>query len=320
MATNPSQLLLLADHIKLSLLERQRAISLNLEPNSQDGHISRSLESLREGLEAIEKERRRLEEQRDPSAPTLKDQEVRLRRQYDDLVSQFHGFPGASSSSSSSSSSPPVPPPSITQPNDPSLASTFSHATSTTPTPTTTATTRDRPRVPSNSSFLKRSPNPASTAPKSVRFSDNPTVSSAARPRPAAEAHDDDDDETRAALFPYRDDPAADQVPDQHEHGLDNQQIHTYHTQVLREQDDQLDRLGESIGRQRDLSIQIGDELDGQVQLLDEVDGHVQRHQTRLDGARRRLGTVARRAKDNVQLTIIAVLIVVLVLLIVILK
>ena len=63
---NPSQLYLLADHIKLSLLERQRAISLNLEPNSQDGHISRSLESLREGIEAVEKEQTRLEDDGDP--------------------------------------------------------------------------------------------------------------------------------------------------------------------------------------------------------------------------------------------------------------
>ena len=54
--SNPSQLFLLADHIKLSLLERQRAVSLELEPNSQDGEISRSLESLREGLEAVERQ------------------------------------------------------------------------------------------------------------------------------------------------------------------------------------------------------------------------------------------------------------------------
>lgn len=60
--SNPNQLFLLADHIKLSLLERQRAISLNLEPNSQDGHISRSLESLRAGLESITEERKRLDE------------------------------------------------------------------------------------------------------------------------------------------------------------------------------------------------------------------------------------------------------------------
>jgi syntaxin 8 len=59
---NPNQYFLLADHIKLSLLERQRAISLNLEPTSQDGHISRSLDSLREGLDNVTKERVRLQE------------------------------------------------------------------------------------------------------------------------------------------------------------------------------------------------------------------------------------------------------------------
>ena len=65
---NPSQLYLLADHIKLSLLERQRAISLNLEPSAQDGNISRSLESMREGIEATEAEAARLEAKGDPYA------------------------------------------------------------------------------------------------------------------------------------------------------------------------------------------------------------------------------------------------------------
>lgn len=62
---NPSQLYLLADHIKLTLLERQRAITLNLEPNAQDGHITRSLESMREGLEAVEAEQTRVENSED---------------------------------------------------------------------------------------------------------------------------------------------------------------------------------------------------------------------------------------------------------------
>ena len=88
----------------------------------------------------------------------------------------------------------------------------------------------------------------------------------------------------------------------------------------MREQDDQLDNLGRSISRQRELSIQIGDELDSQVEMLDDVDEHVERHQTRLDGARKRLGTVARKAKDNKQLTIILILIIILILLIIILK
>lgn len=68
---NAPQLYLLADHIKLSLLERQRAISLNLEPNSQDGHISRSLDSMREGVEALEEEQSRLEESGDSYVPIV---------------------------------------------------------------------------------------------------------------------------------------------------------------------------------------------------------------------------------------------------------
>ncbi|KAI9679434.1 MAG: hypothetical protein M1817_005456 [Caeruleum heppii] len=277
----PSQLFLLADHIKLSLLERQRAISLNLEPSSQDGQIARSLESLREGVEKVE-------QQRDESpSETLNDQARRLRTQYDDLTSQFRGFPSAISNAS------------LAQPNDPSLSADFSHAKD------------PRPRNPSSSSFLRRSSNNDDTTPtsaKSVRFTDSPSI---AEPSPS------DEDTTRAALFPYRDDPSSD--PPDHS-ALDNEQIHVYHSNVVAEQDEQLDRLGESIGRQRELSIQIGDELDSHVQLLDEVDEHVDRHQTRLDQARKRLGVVARRAKDNKQLTIILVLIIVLILLIVITK
>ncbi|KAI9851331.1 MAG: hypothetical protein M1838_003972 [Thelocarpon superellum] len=280
---NPTQLFLLADHIKLSLLERQRAISLNLEPNAQDGQISRSLESLREGLEGVQKERVRLEERQDGSSTTLHDQESRLRGQFDDLTAQFRGFPAGPSS--------------LNQPNDPSLAADFSQAQD------------PRPRMPSSSSFLRRPDSKGNGSPKSVQFSDVPGA-------PPTHALDEANDSHRAALFPYRDDP--DTIPD-HE-ALDNQQIHAYHSRVIEEQDAQLDQLGESIGRQRELSIQIGDELDSHVQLLDEVDEHVDRHQTRLDQARKRLGTFARKAKDNMQLTIIFVMIVILVLLIVVLK
>ena len=63
---NPSQVFLIADHIKLSLLERQRATALNLDSHTQDGNISRSLESMRNGVEAIEKESSRLQAANDP--------------------------------------------------------------------------------------------------------------------------------------------------------------------------------------------------------------------------------------------------------------
>lgn len=140
-------------------------------------------------------------------------------------------------------------------------------------------------------------------------------------------ANDEDDSANRSALFsqatpgtatqePYRDDPSLSAGAE----ALDNQQIHAYHSRIMQEQDDALDRLGESIGRQRELSIQIGDELDSHVQLLDEVDGRVERHQSRLDQARKGLGKVARRASDNKQLTTILILIIILILLIIILK
>lgn len=275
---NPNQYFLLADHIKLSLLERQRAISLNLEPTSQDGHISRSLESLREGLEKVTEERARLEQAGETSqALTLQETEHSLRMQYNSLCSQFQGVPTDSDS--------------LTQPNDPALAADFARAS-------------QRLDVNSSSSFLKKSlkSNTYSNSPKSVRFTDNPDVQ---------------EDSNRAALFPYRDDPEPG-PPDHSE--LSNQQIHAYHSQVIQDQDEALDRLGESISRQRELSIQIGDELDEHVQMLEDMDGNVDRHQNRLDKARKNLGHVARKAKDNMQLTIIFVLIIILILLIIILK
>ena len=155
-------------------------------------------------------------------------------------------------------------------------------------------------------SSIKRGTN--SPAPKNVRFRDNP-----------ASENDAEEEAARNALFPYRDEPdlgsgSADQSK------LDNVQIHQYHDQVLREQDDQLDRLGESIGRQRDLSMRIGEELDEHVEMLDDLDTHVDRQQGRLDNARKRVGKIARKANENKSLTIIAILIVVLVLLIIITK
>ncbi|KFY20159.1 hypothetical protein V493_07735, partial [Pseudogymnoascus sp. VKM F-4281 (FW-2241)] len=167
------------------------------------------------------------------------------------------------------------------------------------------------PHRSASSSLLKKSlrgpstTTAAASSPKSVRFSDAPSAAAAA------------EDPARAQLFPYRDDPV--DAPADQGH-LDNQQIHAYHSEVLAAQDEQLDRLGESIGRQRELSIQIGDELDSQVAMLDEVDGAVDRHQTRLDQARKSLGNVARKAKGNMQVTTIIILIIILVLLIIILK
>ncbi|KAJ9501360.1 hypothetical protein H2202_003154 [Exophiala xenobiotica] len=288
--SNPSQLFLLADHIKLSLLERQRAISLNLDPNpSQDFNISRSLESFRESIETLSS--------KPDSDSTGLDQ---LRSQYTDLARQFHG-------ESTNSTTPTT----ITSPNDPSLKEDFARA----------QTRRRSNDTPRSSSLRKQDPASASTrtpqqpqSSKNVRFRDNPSQES---------LNDAEDEAARAALFPSRytdnDEANRTQTPDPTQ-SMDNVQIHAYHQQVIAEQDEQLDRLGESIGRQRHLAMQVGDELEGQIALLDEVDRGVDRHQSRLDGAKRRLKGVSQRAKQNWGMTTIIVLIVVLLLLIVLLK
>ena len=161
------------------------------------------------------------------------------------------------------------------------------------------------PSLTSNFAQASTAPLANARAPKSVRFRDDPSANSI-------------EDANRAGLFPYHDDPSDAEPPD-HGH-LDNQQIHQYHNQVLQDQDQQLDRLGRSIGRQRELSIAIGDELDGQAQLLDDVDDGVTRHQSQIDRARKRLGKIARKAKDNATVAIILSLIIILILLIVITK
>ena len=128
----------------------------------------------------------------------------------------------------------------------------------------------------------------------------------------------EDFDVNRSQLFPYHDDPQQDDPSDPSQ--IDNQRIHSYHRDVLQRQDDQLDRLGESIGRQRDLSIQIGDELDDHIQMLDDVEDHVDRHEGRLSGAKRQLDHVYRRSRDNWGCTVISILVLVLVILIIALK
>ncbi|KAF2216878.1 hypothetical protein CERZMDRAFT_31947 [Cercospora zeae-maydis SCOH1-5] len=264
MSTSPHQLLLLADHLKLSLLERQRAISLNLEPSKQDGQIQRSLSQLQDGLEELDAQRR------DLGAADEDDSDLaRLRNQYNQLYAQFHGSAPPSSESAT--------------PNNPALASDFAAARST---PMTSRSNNNN---------------------RNVRFRDNP---------------DEDDAEAqanRAALFAdqerYRDEPEA-----PNHDNMDNQQIHAYHKQVLREQDDQLDVLGQSIGRQRMLGIQMGNELDEQVELLDDIERGVDRHSNQLHGAQRRLTTFSRKAKDNWNWITITILIIILVLVIVVLK
>ncbi|KAI7314123.1 hypothetical protein KC315_g11455 [Hortaea werneckii] len=258
------QLTLLADQLKLSLLERQRAVSMNLEPEKYDAEITRSLASLQEGIQDVQS----LQPYSDDAKEST--ELAQLRKQFSDFYTQFYGTAPSSSESGGS--------------NSQSQESQFEAS--------------------------QRRPSQARRS-KSVRFHDNPSADDEAND-PVAQAN-------RAALWSdqerYRDEPAG---PDQS--GMDNQQIHAYHTQRLQEQDEDLDTLGQSISRQRVLGMQMGEELDDQNALLDDVESGVDRHSGTLDRARKRLGNVARKSKDNWNWVTIGVLICILVLLIILLN
>ncbi|PFH51638.1 hypothetical protein AMATHDRAFT_142045 [Amanita thiersii Skay4041] len=114
-----------------------------------------------------------------------------------------------------------------------------------------------------------------------------------------------------AVYTPYTDDPDEDPDPDVM---LQTQR------QMMLEQDDHLDRLSQSIGRQHHISLQINDELDTHTGLLDDLDTDLDRTGSRLTSARRRLDRFAKGAKENGSTVTIALLILVLLILIIIFK
>jgi syntaxin 8 len=68
---------------------------------------------------------------------------------------------------------------------------------------------------------------------------------------------------------------------------------------ALAEQDTHLESLSHSIRRQREISENIGSELDVHTGLLEDLELGLDRTAVRLGGARRRLETVSRGARDN---------------------
>lgn len=112
---------------------------------------------------------------------------------------------------------------------------------------------------------------------------------------------------------PYTDDP--DPEPALGESGILLQQ-----RRIIDDQDAHLEHLSSSIGRQHHISLQINDELEVHTGLLDTLDTELDGTDARMRNARRRLGRVARGAKENGSTVIIVLLILVLLILIVIFK
>lgn len=141
---------------------------------------------------------------------------------------------------------------------------------------------------------------------KSVRFKDN-----------LIEESDDPLSRERQELFtePYRDEPEITETD-----GLTSSQLYSQQQEVMRTQDERLNRLGDSVSRQHELSIQIDDELTSHLELLDDVDNLVGSSHSRLESAKRRLDKFSRAAKDNGSFVTIIILIFIFIILIVVLK
>ncbi|KAK9333147.1 syntaxin-61 [Lipomyces starkeyi] len=267
-----SRLLLLADNTLVSVLERNRLKSLDLEPSAaEEADIQRNLLALRDGIATLEREQSTAETDSSVSSRALKSKEdtlIRLQKQFDKLLSLLQD--GGADKLLSQVSAP--------RPSRSSLVY-----------PSNEEYNSSRSRLLNTSS-------PRTKTPKTVRFSDNLIDMQSVTPDPLSIAAD----EAR--------------------NSASNNEALLLQQRIMQQQDDSLDRLSESISRQRELSIQIGDELDSHIELLGEVDRLVDWGQHRLDGARKRLDYVSRKTKENSSLVAIIVLIIVLLLLIIILK
>ncbi|KAK9359646.1 hypothetical protein V1504DRAFT_457531 [Lipomyces starkeyi] len=246
-----SRLLLLADNTLVSVLERNRLKSLDLEPSAaEEAGIQRNLLALRDGIATLEREQSTAETDSSVSSRALKSKEdtlIRLQKQFDKLLSLLQD--GGADKLLSQVSAP--------RPSRSSLV------------------------YPSNDEYhssrsrLLNTSSPRTKTPKTVRFSDNLIDMQSATPDPLSIAAD----EAR--------------------NSASNNEALLLQQRIMQQQDDSLDRLSESISRQRELSIQIGDELDSHIELLGEVDRLVDWGQHRLDGARKRLDYVSRKTKEN---------------------
>ncbi|KAG0088567.1 hypothetical protein BGZ93_004513 [Podila epicladia] len=94
---------------------------------------------------------------------------------------------------------------------------------------------------------------------------------------------------------------------------LDNSQMLQLHQRIMDDQDSNLDRLSDALGRQQEIGLMIGDELDTHLDLLEETDHLVDRTENRLGMAAKRLAKVAKGTKGCGSWTIILILVIILV-------
>ncbi|RIB02709.1 hypothetical protein C2G38_2255433 [Gigaspora rosea] len=113
---------------------------------------------------------------------------------------------------------------------------------------------------------------------------------------------------------PFSDQSDADYMDDR-----DNYEVLQLQQRLLSEQDRDLDRLSDAVGRQRELGLLIGEELSSQIQLLEETEDMIDHTDRSLDRAKRNLSKLTKKVKNNGHLCIIFSLLLTLIVLIIVL-
>eukprot|EP00243_Klebsormidium_subtile_P014090 TRINITY_DN9787_c0_g1_i1.p1 TRINITY_DN9787_c0_g1~~TRINITY_DN9787_c0_g1_i1.p1 ORF type:complete len:235 (-),score=67.04 TRINITY_DN9787_c0_g1_i1:278-982(-) len=119
----------------------------------------------------------------------------------------------------------------------------------------------------------------------------------------------------RGALLPSSSQPAeTDRTA-----GLENQGIVGLQKQIMKEQDDQLDELAQTVSSTHHIALAVNDELDLHTQLLDDIDRDLDSTRSRVKNVRDKLTRLSRQSSRSCSyiclfLTMIGIIIVLLVL------
>ncbi|KAI5064066.1 hypothetical protein GOP47_0020736 [Adiantum capillus-veneris] len=102
--------------------------------------------------------------------------------------------------------------------------------------------------------------------------------------------------------------------------GLDNSGIVGLQRQIMREQDDDLLKLEETVTSTKHIALAVNEELDLHTKLLDNLDDDTDRTNTRLKAMQRRLGVLGKKASSgcSVMCLILMVLLIVILVLVII--
>eukprot|EP00026_Physarum_polycephalum_P020777 Phypoly_transcript_23580.p1 GENE.Phypoly_transcript_23580~~Phypoly_transcript_23580.p1 ORF type:complete len:144 (+),score=22.24 Phypoly_transcript_23580:63-494(+) len=90
---------------------------------------------------------------------------------------------------------------------------------------------------------------------------------------------------------------------------LDNRQLLQMQKDTMQEQDQVLDILADSIGRQKEIALNIGKEVDEHNLLLDELDSKVSSTDSKIRAASRRVTRVAKASSTGIMWTVICILV-----------